>query len=57
MIVSVTNLTSLGCVISQSTGHKLATKSVARANDAMAIAQQTHSAINSERIKKKKYLE
>ena len=41
VIVSVLNLTSFGYVITQSTGLGLATKSVVRANEAMAAARSS----------------
>ena len=48
--VSVVNFTSLGWVIIQSTGLKLAAKLIVRANEAMATPRQMHPAIKSERI-------
>ena len=38
--VSVVNLTSLGWIISQSTGLNLAAKSIVRANEAVAVDRQ-----------------
>ena len=52
VIVSVVYITSLGWVISQSTGLKLAAKSVICANKAMGAARQMHSAIKNERVLK-----
>ena len=49
-IVSVLNVTSLVWVISQSTGLKLAAKSVLCAHEAMAASRQTHSTIKDEQI-------
>ena len=49
-IVSVVKLTSLEWVISQSIRLKLAAKSVVRANEAVAVARQMHSAIQNEKI-------
>ena len=43
VIVSAVNLTSLGWITGQSVGIKVAAKSVARPNEAMAAAQQMHS--------------
>ena len=50
VIVSVVNWISLGWVVSQFTGLKLAAKSVVCVNEAMAAARQMHSAIENERM-------
>ena len=50
VIMSVVNLTSLGCVTGQSTGLKLAAESVGRDKEVMAVAQQMRSANKPEQI-------
>ena len=50
VIVSVVNLTLLGCVISQFIGLKSAAKSVVRASEVMAAARQMRPAIKTEWI-------
>ena len=50
VIVFVENLTTLGWVISQSTGLKLAAESVVRASEAMAATRQMHPTIKNERF-------
>ena len=51
--VSVVNLTSLGWILSQSTGLNLAAKSVVRANEAVAADRQKKKKKNPSRDQKR----